>query len=279
MDSSDASGCSTIEEVELQRDDGPQTEFTTIFRSFHQTQYTFLEPVRGQIYRFRYRVRNIRGWSDYSDITYAIVSTKPDPPPKPSFTSGTDTQVQLSLDTTPDNKGIPISSLRLELSVGSDFSATYSEVTTYDGSADTVTLLQSTHSLGLAGTISRVRLAAINEDNMMSDYSEVLIFALGSLPSQPDAPFKIIESSGPNIISIGWNKITGDTLPILGYKLYSDTGRDDDFTLIYDGTSSPNTLEYTGIQTQSIDTIFRVKLKATNINGDSLLFSPTQVSK
>lgn len=49
-----------------------------------QTSITITDGiVKGLSYRFRYRVLNANGWSEYSDITYikaAVVPGKPEPP-------------------------------------------------------------------------------------------------------------------------------------------------------------------------------------------------------
>ncbi|WP_210131899.1 hypothetical protein [Staphylococcus sp. GDK8D30P] len=47
-----------------------------------------------------------------------------------------------------------------------------------------------------------------------------------------------------NTIALTWTAITTDVLPIYGYKLYADSGKDDDFFLIYDGTNMPSVTSY-----------------------------------
>ena len=71
---------------------------------------------------------------------------------------------------------------------------------------------------------------------MYSDYSDELVFALGSVPSAPGNPTKSISLSTKDSIMVQWNAVTTDTLDILGYKLYADSGHQDAFRLIFDGT-------------------------------------------
>lgn len=55
------------------------------------TQLTLYSGVRkGQLYRFRYRARNIYGWSSYSDVATVLASQRPSKPMTPTFISATD---------------------------------------------------------------------------------------------------------------------------------------------------------------------------------------------
>lgn len=93
---------------------------------------------------------------------------------------------------------------------------------------------------------------------------------MGPLPSTPSAPTKDFSTSYNNSIGITWSEITGDVLPIYGYKLYADSGLEDDFELIYDGTNRPAVTSFTW-KSSSLDTdlTYRVYLTATNANGES----------
>lgn len=62
-----------------------------------------------------------------------------------------------------------------------------------------------------------------------------MIFALGSVPSAPSTPSKVDELSGEESIALTWPKITADLLPIVGYRLYADSGLNDDYKLVFDG--------------------------------------------
>jgi hypothetical protein len=64
-------GGSDVTLYELQMDDGDSGNFTTIFSSDHETTFMVNEGIeRGRYYRFRYRVMNVIGYSEYSDVAY-----------------------------------------------------------------------------------------------------------------------------------------------------------------------------------------------------------------
>lgn len=71
---------------------------------------------------------------------------------------------------------------------------------------------------------------------MASELSDELVFALGAVPSAPGVPTKSIELSTQDSILVQWAAVTTDTLNILGYKLYADSGHADELKLVYDGT-------------------------------------------
>lgn len=213
---------------------------------------------------------NAVGWSPYSETSYISPTSIPDAPPKPTFVSGTDTQIVLSFEESPDDNGVPITKYQLEIDSGNNLTSSFHIVTGYSGLVMSYTLDKTTDSLGAPGTVYRVRLAAVNEDAALGQYSEILLIALGSLPSKPNPPTKIVSSSTSTLISIQWSEVTGDTLPIEGYKLYSDSGRADAFTLVFDGSNSP------GIRTFSLNNVdaaltYRVRVSAINMNGEGLL--------
>jgi hypothetical protein len=70
-------------------------------------------------------------------------------------------------------------------------------------------------------------------------------------------------------IAVEWAKITGDTLPILGYRLYADNGYDDEFRLIFDGTNMPEINSYI-YRSNSLNPFltYRFKVSAINFNGE-----------
>jgi hypothetical protein len=63
-----------------------------------ETTFTIAQDVnKGGMYRFRYRSRNINGWSDWSDITYIKAATIATRPPAPQFKTADSTSLTLSL--------------------------------------------------------------------------------------------------------------------------------------------------------------------------------------
>lgn len=49
--------------------------------------YLDLSVEKGEIYRYKYRARNINGWGDFSDSGYLFAANVPDKPPKPTLIS------------------------------------------------------------------------------------------------------------------------------------------------------------------------------------------------
>jgi len=53
------------------------------------------------------------------------------------------------------------------------------------------------------------------------------MFAVGSLPSKPVKVYKDdLQSTGSSIV-IRWDSMMSDTLPVLGYRVYADNGKND----------------------------------------------------
>jgi hypothetical protein len=119
--------------------------------------------VRGLIYRFRYRVYNINGWSAYSDVAYLFAFQAPAAPPRPTFISATDTSVTLGLQQSLDDRGVPIQTYELWIDEADDASSTFTQITSFTNFSPTYTLT-SADGLGAPGTIYRVKLRAVNEE-------------------------------------------------------------------------------------------------------------------
>jgi hypothetical protein len=65
-------------------DDGDAGDFGLIFSTSEVFSYVVTQGIqRGKIYRFRYRVRNINGWSPFSEISFITAFSIPSTPPAP----------------------------------------------------------------------------------------------------------------------------------------------------------------------------------------------------
>ena len=78
-------------------DDGRLGEFYTVQVSSSLTQYIATGADKGYTYRFRYRVSNINGYSQFSEVSYIMPFSVPDAPARPVFVSATEEQVTLTL--------------------------------------------------------------------------------------------------------------------------------------------------------------------------------------
>jgi hypothetical protein len=83
------------------------------------------------IYGFRYRVKNVYGWSDFSPITYILAADPPSTPPRPTFVSATDNSISIQLYPSANDNGAFVSSYVLEMDQGS-YDTVFAEVTSYD---------------------------------------------------------------------------------------------------------------------------------------------------
>lgn len=147
---------------------------------------------------------------------------------------------------------------------------------TYDGSASTITLTLGADITGSTGSLFRAKYIAKNEDGVYSEYSEELLFKMGGVPTAPGTPMKVDEESDADQIAIEWTASGGD-LPILGYLVYADSGKDDEYSLVYDGTNSPDVLTYTLSDLESTLT-YRVYVTAVNFNGESVASTAASLS-
>ena len=79
-------------------DDGDSGEFSTIFSSEHETRVLVTEGIeRGRYYRFRYRVKNVIGYSAYSEVAYIQAVDISETPAHPKILSTTDTTIAISI--------------------------------------------------------------------------------------------------------------------------------------------------------------------------------------
>lgn len=97
----DENGGSPILSYELQMDDGIGGNFTSLIggsKDSLETTFTISTGItEGGIYRFRFRSRNVNGWSLFSDIRYIKAATIPQRPPAPLLLSSTDASLTLKL--------------------------------------------------------------------------------------------------------------------------------------------------------------------------------------
>jgi hypothetical protein len=178
-------------------------------------------------------VANVNGWSEESDTAYIYAFAAPQQPPAPTFAAGSDTSATLKFLPSRNDNGVRVSSYELFIDAGNDMTSAFRQITSYSTFLAQFTLTVETDALGAPGTLYRVKVRAVNKLNMKSEFSNDLVFRLGALPSQQNEVSKNSLLSGAQSIYIEWVPITTDTLPVLGYKLYADTGHNDDMAVIF----------------------------------------------
>jgi len=73
---------------------------------------------------------------------------------------------------------------------------------------------------------------------------------------------------------VEWNYITGDTLDILGYRLYGDTGHNNELRMIFDGTNIPQVKKFLFDESVNLGMMvdpqlfYRFQVSAVNFNGE-----------
>ena len=267
---------STIVSYEVQIDDGNEGAFTT-FAGGDTSNYISLSAqtstaiVEGLTYRVRYRAKNVNGWGQYSDITYILAASVPDPPTKPLYISSTDTTITLGLSPSVVNNGAPISSHKLYMDAGS-LTSLFTEVTTYDGSA----LSYQVTGLTL-GLTYRFYYTAVNIKGESAQSGEAR-YTAGTPPSAPTS--LLASSTTTSSITLIWTAASS-TLSITGYSVDINDGSSTPagrvlaataitglWVEVYDGRGKPGTTSVTvselkqGVQ-------YRFRYRSYDSNGPS----------
>ena len=126
-------------------DDGDQGDFRVIFNSSHLTQFTQRDSiVAGKFYRFRYRVSNVNGWSDYSSIAAIQATQPPAQPEMPSFISATDDSIEVGIPVFQNLGGTDVETFKLF--IRDVETSTETELQNYDGSSS-YTVTQATDAV------------------------------------------------------------------------------------------------------------------------------------
>ena len=86
---------------------------------------------RGRYYSFRYRAKNIYGWSSaWSPVSYILAADSPTPPSSPVLVTASDSSMTLQLQPCSDDGGSPIIGYNLLMNNGVDGSS-FAAVTGY----------------------------------------------------------------------------------------------------------------------------------------------------
>ncbi len=223
-------------------DDGKGGQFIPVYGltvDSLSTSYTQTSNVqRGNLYRARYRVKNVIGWTDYSPIGYILAAVKPSQPPQPTVVSASSSSIVMTIMPSEDNGGSPIDKYELHRDDGNQ--GTYNKV--YEGMSSIVTL-DTTTDPGLSlGKVYRFIVRSHNVKGY-SEYSPVVSAAFADLPAKPAAPTKITYLSTKTSIAVEWVLNTDVQLPggaVTGYKLLIDDGLNGDFREVFYGKNVPS---------------------------------------
>jgi hypothetical protein len=105
-------GGSPILSYSLEIDDGFGGQFVAVYGllvNSLSTSYTLTSGVqKGALFRARYRVKNIIGWSDYSPIGYILAAVVPSTPPQPAIVSAQAESILIQIFPSADEGGTDI---------------------------------------------------------------------------------------------------------------------------------------------------------------------------
>lgn len=139
----------------IEMDDGNGGDFISLYGdtvNSLSTSFTIYNRISvGHTYRFRYRTRNLIGWSLYSPIAYVLAASIPDAPPAPIFLTATDTEINLQLIETQNANGSPVDFYELWRNDGPTLT-TFHIVGSYTG-GNTFSLTQANDNTLVTGTI------------------------------------------------------------------------------------------------------------------------------
>ena len=161
-------------------------------------QHSIYGVQRGLSYAFRYRAKNLYGWSDeWSTVTYAIPADVPQAPPAPTFVEASDTSITIDLYLPLDYGGQSLTSMELWRDDGEQAeNPTFVQVTTYDSVGFSLqhVMTDALESL-VTGKIYAFKTRASNPKGT-SDFSDQVQIAMASPPTSPAAPVADLEYSG-----------------------------------------------------------------------------------
>lgn len=170
--------------------------------------------IKGETYSFRYRVKNIVGWSQYSDTTSAVAADAPSKPMNaptiigdPSATSVT---VLLDHETVEDG-GSPISSYILEVCQDNSartlclIDAQFNSLASYSSTVQH-TLTVAADSL-VTGAIYKIRYRAQNSVGGIGPASDPLSVAFADKPVASTTISKNMQLSSKSSLSLYWSDV------------------------------------------------------------------------
>jgi hypothetical protein len=182
-------------------------------------KYAVSGLTKSNTYAFRYRARNLYGWSAYSPVTMILVASEPGMAAKPTFVSADDNNINVVLNLNTENKGASV--IEHEISISSD-GTTYTPLIGYDGTSLSYTLNSLVDTLQ-TGQIYRIRLRARNTIGW-GDYSLDCLAAMSNRPNIPLTPVKDQDKSTKTTIHFNWQMVADNAGQtggrVLGYRVY-----------------------------------------------------------
>jgi hypothetical protein len=244
---------------ELQMDDGYSGPYKTVHGGDQDYRLELYSIITDGIYpnrqyRFRYRGKNVAGYSGWSPVTYLSASDIPSTPLIPTLDAETDVIVHFpgSLDTG------GVDSVTYELEINDSPESTFNGVS--------INLTDSALSL-VTGNIYSLKYRA-NNVNGYSLWSEVLNVGLGSYPSKPTGLVRHTSGNSETSIGLIWTAITTDDLPVLEYIIYVGDSRGEN-------SAEVSRVRFNTAIVSNLDpgVSYTIQVSAVNFNGEGTLKS------
>lgn len=198
------------------------------------TSYSLTQVEKGQTYYFRFRVRNMYGWSDFSSTGYITASEVPARSNPPAVSAFSTTAISLTLDLSVESMGSSVTAYELYWATGVSPTA-FAQLTSYDGTSSVFTFPSGSDAALTAGAIYHFKLAARNTRGL-GEQSTITSIAATDLLS---APTGLTRTAGTETrIFLSWDASTPINSPgddILGYRLYLQNQETGTYDVIFDG--------------------------------------------
>jgi hypothetical protein len=191
-------GGSQILEYELSVDDAAAT-FATYSTSEKMALTFTVQAVEGNTYAFRYRVRNIYGWSQYSGTTFILAASVPAPPLKPTFVGSTNNAITVALHYSLNANGADITEYELEMDDGD---RNFVSLSSYRNFAIEHTVTYAADGVE-SGKVYAFRFRAQNSKGW-SEYSEQTLIAAVNAPQKAATPQVDYTKSTSSSVFMTW---------------------------------------------------------------------------
>lgn len=238
------------------------------------TQFTVEQGIiKGRQHRFKYRVKNLIGWSPYSDESFVLAATQPSVPDRPYFLNFDNQQLNIVVPRSTDNGASPITKYELWVDQGDDFTSTFRRLAELD--PQTLTYSATIDDALIEGRLYRFKSRAHNQIQKYSEFSIFSYIAFGDTPNTPLSPQRT--NATETTISVSWQvpEIASEDLSLTGYILSMDDGYFTDLLPVYIGSNRPDILEFT-VSDLTTGLPYRFSVQAVNQNGNS---QPSLVSQ
>lgn len=225
---------------------------------------TLANLTTGDVYTLVIRAVNYWGESADSASLQVTIGTKPSSPSSPVLSTSTSTSITLTIKTSSDNGGVPISAYTVYYDEGQ--TGTYSSQVITDLS--NLVWTQTGMSTSALVNVQVTSTNAIGE----SDMSNLVTFVVAGTPSAPVVPTQVgipvVQSDGTISATISWTAPANQGSSIIGYTLYSKiTQSSSDYAVVYSGLGRPEVLQYT-VSNLAMSVQYNFQVTATNSAGE-----------